>query len=138
MRTYAGGRPIRDARHAQLLGRFKAQLHPSLRWRTEVPLPNPSDPRAWDGTVGGDGWLYGVEAEIHPMDVQAVVRRPALKRRDGGVNGLILLLPDTRQARAFRTEFGALVLDDFPGPGRRALELLAAGADPGGSSIVVT
>lgn len=41
-RAYPGGSPIRDARHAGLLDRLRKMLHPSLRWNTEVPLPNPA------------------------------------------------------------------------------------------------
>jgi hypothetical protein len=51
-----------------------------------------------------------------PRDAQALDRRIQLKARDSSVDGVILLLPDTRAARLF--------LDD-------------AGVDPGGSSIVV-
>lgn len=137
VKAYAGGRPIRDARHAALLARFRARLHPSLRWSTEVPLPNPGDQRAWDGTVRGEGWRYGTEAELNPIDGQALLRRLTLKQRDGGVDGVILLLPDTRQARQFRREFTSLLATDFPIGSGRALRRLGAGQDPGGSAIIV-
>ena len=138
VKAYPGGRPIRDAQHAALLARFRARLHPSLRWSTEVPLPNPGDQRAWDGMVRGERWRYGTEAELNPIDGQALVRRLTLKQRDGGVDGVILLLPDTRQARHFRREFAGLLAADFPMRGSVALERLGAGLDPGGSAIVVT
>lgn len=108
-RAYPGGRPIRDARHVTLLARFRARLHLSLRWSTEVPLPIQRDQRAWDAMVSGPDWRYGIEAEMNPIDGQALVRRLALKQRDGGVDGVILLLPDTRQARQFRREFAGLL-----------------------------
>lgn len=136
-RSYPGGRPIRDARHAALLAKLRSRLHASLAWRTEVPLPIAGDKRAWDGTVSGRDWLYGVEAEMHPIDGQATARRLSLKARDGGANGLILLLPDTQQTRRFRREFGPLLAADFPVSSRTALELLAAGLAPGGNAIVV-
>ena len=136
-RAFPGGRPIRDARHGRLLGRFHGRLHSSLGWGTEVPLPGTGDPRAWDGMVSGSGWRYGTEAELNPIDGQALLRRLNLKRRDGRVDGVLLLLPDTRASRAFRREFAELLEADFPVPGIRALKLLSIGADPGGSAIIV-
>lgn len=136
-KAYPGGTPIRDARHAGLLTRFRARLHPSLRWSTEVPLPNPGDQRAWDAMIRGDGWRYGTEAELNPIDGQALIRRLTLKQRDGGVDGVILLLPDTRQARLFRREFADLLATDFPIPARLALVRLANGLLPGGNAMVI-
>jgi transcriptional regulator with XRE-family HTH domain len=136
-KTYPGGQPLRDARHARLLARFRNLLHPSLRWMTEVPLPSERDQRSWDGVVVGPGWYYGTEAETNPIDGQALCRRLQLKRRDGGVSGVILLLPDTRQTRAFRREFADLLVADYPVSGRRALASLAEGSEPGGGAIVV-
>lgn len=137
MRAYPGGSPLRDAGHAALLTRFRACLHPGLRWSIEVPLPHPGDPRAWDGLVAGRGWRYGVEAETHPTDGQALARRLELKARDGGVEGVILVVPPTRHARAFVAAARELLAPVFPIAGRRTLELLGAGLDPGGSSIVM-
>lgn len=49
---------------------------------------------------------------------------------------MILLLPETRQAREFRREFTSLLATDFPiGPGL-ALRRLGAGFDPGGNGII--
>ncbi|MEX2548308.1 MAG: helix-turn-helix transcriptional regulator [Chloroflexota bacterium] len=136
-RAYPGGSPIRDARHATLLTRFRARLHPSLRWSTEVPLPNPGDQRAWDAMIRGDGWRYGTEAELNPIDGQALIRRLTLKQRDGLVDGVVLLLPDTRQTRQFRREFADLLAADFPVPARLALTQLSNGLDPGGNSMII-
>jgi transcriptional regulator with XRE-family HTH domain len=136
-RAYPGGRPLRDARHARLLTRLSVTLHRDLRWGTEIPLPSPGDQRAWDGMIRGDGWRYGVEAELNPIDGQALVRRLTLKQRDGAVDGVILLLPDTRHARLFRREFGTLLETDFPIGSGLALRRLTAGLDPGGNAVVV-
>jgi hypothetical protein len=53
------------------------------------------------------------------------------------VDGILLVLPRTKRARAFVGSAGALLATIFPVPGRRALELLAAGVDPGGSAVIV-
>jgi transcriptional regulator with XRE-family HTH domain len=137
LRTYPGGAPVRDAAHIALLASFRAHLHASLGWAAEVPLPGAGDSRAWDGLVRGSGWRYGVEAETKPRDVQAVVRRLLLKVRDGAVDGVFLVLPDTRHVRAFLQEFTAVAGASFPVTGRRARELLRAGVDPGGNAVIV-
>ncbi len=136
-RFYPGGPPVRDAGHLALLSAFRGRLHPSLRWAAEVPLPIPGDQRAWDATVAGRGWIVGVEAETRPRDAQALQRRLAIKLRDGEVDGLILLLRDSRWTRAFVRAAADDLAPAFPIPGRRALEALAAGMEPAGSSIVI-
>lgn len=136
-RAFPGGSPLRDAGHAALLGRFRPLVHRRLLWAVEVPLPRPGDPRARDALIRGDGWLHGVEAETHPTDCRALIRRLELKARDGGTDDLLLVLPATRHARAFVGAARDLLGAAFPVPGRRALELLAAGVDPGGNAVVV-
>ncbi len=136
-RAYPGDGPLRDAAHARLLGSFRAGLHPTLRWQTEAPLPQPGYQRAWDALVSGPGWRYGIEAETHPTDAQALIRRLELKLRDGAVDGVILVLPATGHVRLFLASTAGLLEPPFPMPGPRALELLANGSDPGGSSVIV-
>jgi transcriptional regulator with XRE-family HTH domain len=144
MRLYAAGDAVRDAAQVALLARLRERLHPSLVWHTEVPLPGPGDRRAWDTVVRGflvpegRGWVRGaIEAETRPRDSQALERRLALKQRDGGIDWLILLLADTRHNRTFLAGPGASLRARFPLDGRRALELLAAGVDPGQNAIIL-
>jgi hypothetical protein len=87
--------------------------------------------------VRGPGWRYGTEAETHPTDAQALGRRTELKLRDGHVDGMLLVLPDTRYVRLFLTAAVDVLTPSFPVPGRRAIELLRAGIDPGGNSVIV-
>jgi transcriptional regulator with XRE-family HTH domain len=137
VRCYPGGEPLRDAAHVALIGRFKAEVHRSLRVLTEVPFPEPGDRRAWDVVVVGRDWRHGAEAETRPRDRQALERRLALKLRDGDVSSMSLLLIDSRYNRDFVRANADVFGERFPVPGRRALELLRAGADPGGSSILL-
>ena len=137
MRSYPTGQPVRDVAHGMLLADFRQCLHRSIGWSIEVPLPIPGDLRAWDAQVRGDRWVYGVEAETAPRDAQSVVRRLQLKRRDGRVDGVLLVLRRTIQTRRFVAEAGQTLTSSFPIDGRRALELLGAGVDPGGSSVIV-
>lgn len=137
LKAYPAGEPIRDVAHAALLGQLRAQLHRSLLWSIEVPLPAPGDRRSWDALIRGSSWRYGVEAETAPRDAQAMSRRLALKQRDGDVDGVILLLRSTVQTRRFLRETRQLLSDAFPVDGLRALELMRAGVNPGGSSVIV-
>jgi transcriptional regulator with XRE-family HTH domain len=137
LRAYPGGSPIRDVAHATVLGSFRRRLHRSIRWAGEVPFPNPGDQRAWDALISGKGWRYGVEAETRPLDTQATARRLLQKARDGGVDGVLLVVPDTRHVPLFVREFQAIAGASFRVPGVRATELLIAGVDPGGNSVIV-
>lgn len=137
VQTYPAGDPIRDAAQLALLERLRVCLHRSFRWLTEVPLPIPGDLRAWDATACNASVRIGVEGETRLRDLQAVERRVALKERDGGMDRVILLVADTRYNRdVVRAHAGALS-GRFPTPGPRALELLRAGADPGGNALIL-
>lgn len=138
VRTYPGASPLRDAVHGALLAELRRHLHSSLLWSAEVPLPIVGDQRAWDAIVDGPGWRIGVEAETSLRDGQALLRRLRLKARDGGVDGLVLLLRGTRSTRRTLAESG-LQSDPFFGlPGREALIAFATGArPPAGNTIIV-
>jgi len=100
-----------------------------------VPLPIPSDKRAWDRLLRGAGSAIGVEGETRPRDIQELARRLALKKRDGGVDRLILVLADTAWCRRLvrLNDLG----EAFPVPGQAALRALAEGRDPGGDAIIL-
>jgi hypothetical protein len=137
MKLFPGGVPLRDTAQLPLAVAFRTHVHPVLRWATEVPFPIQGDRRAWDGMVSGPAWRYGVEFESAPTDGQAIVRRLKIKQRDGGVDGVLLVVPDTHRARAFVEALAPLVGDTFPVASRDALARLRRGQDPGGSSIVI-
>lgn len=136
VRLYPAGLPIRDRAQVGLLERLRARLPPDLVWQTEVPIPIPSDPRAWDASISGRGWTVYVDAETRLRDAQALQRRTALKKRDTSTNRVVLLVADTRTNRAILSGLARPLLDDAI-PGRRLLADLAAGRDPGGSGLIV-
>jgi hypothetical protein len=78
-----------------------------------------------------------VECETKPRDWQELDRRISLKRRDGGVDHVILVLANTRNNRTFVRDHAAAMAASFPLDARSALTALAAGRDPGGSAVVV-
>jgi transcriptional regulator with XRE-family HTH domain len=137
VRAVPGGDPALDAGQLALLERFRRELPPALAMRTEVPLPIPGDRRAWDGFIVVDGVGVGVEAEARIRDAQAVDRRCALKKRDGGVNVVILLIADTESNRRMLALHREALRSSFPLDARQIMAALRVGRPPSGSGIVV-
>jgi transcriptional regulator with XRE-family HTH domain len=137
VRAFPGGDPIRDLAHARLLARLRDRIGPRLVWRTEVGLPIPGDPRAWDAIVESPTASAAVEAETRLRDVQALDRRIGLKRRDAGLGLVILLVADTQANRRAISVGREALRANFPGDGRTILASLAAGHIPDESGIVV-
>lgn len=137
VRFYPGPTRLRDSAHLALIARFRAKLSPDLTVRTEVPLPLAGDQRAWDAVIEGAGEPIAVEAETRLSDVQALERRIALKRRDSGLRRVILVVAATRSNSRIVREAAASLELAFPVPGRLTLRALAAGRDPGGSSVIL-
>lgn len=139
MRLFPGIEPIHDAGQVRVLGRLVARFGDGWGWRYEVPFPIPADQRAWDavGTHAQTGLVLHVEAETRLGDVQALLRRLALKRRDGRADRLVLVLADTRHdrlvVRAAAAELGAA----FPAERRQALRDLIAGRDTGADTLLL-
>ena len=136
-RLYPLGDPIRDVAQQALLDRLRSRSHPSLRWRTEVPLPITGDRRAWDAVVRGPGFTVAVEAETRLQDVQAMVRRIALKQRDGGMDHVVLLVSDTRHNREVLAASRDSMRGDFPGDTRAILRRFAAAEALDASGLVL-
>jgi hypothetical protein len=130
------GAPVRDKAHVSLLGRFADRLHPSIRWRTEVPIPLPGDLRSADGVAETRAFDATVEAETRLHDVQAAERRLRSKQRDLGTRRAILLVADTRHNRAVVRSVRNLS-EQFPIGTRVCLAALARGEDPGGDCLVI-
>ncbi|HTK44704.1 MAG TPA: helix-turn-helix transcriptional regulator [Patescibacteria group bacterium] len=135
LRAFPGGQPLRDRAHIDLFDRFRRAIGSGWDWASEVPLPIAGDKRAWDRVMRGNGVVIGVEGETRPTDMQELQRRLALKKRDGGVDRLILVLADSEWCRR------VVRLNDvepgFPVPGKTALKALVEGRDPGGDAIVL-
>jgi transcriptional regulator with XRE-family HTH domain len=140
VRAYPAGDPIRDAAQLALLERLRARLHPSLRWRTEVPLPIEGDLRAWDAEIRGSDprpWRARVEAETRIGDGQALERKLALKLRDDPDGHLILLVSDTRSNRAALATLRDGLRSMLPLDTRDILASLSRGNEPNRSGIAV-
>ena len=104
--------------------------------RTEVPLPIDGDLRAWDAMIRGADWRRPAEAETVLDDIQALERKLALKVRDGGADGVILVIADTpRNRRVLAAAPGTF--SAFDRNARGVLSALAAGREPRGSSLIL-
>ena len=140
LRAYPAGDPIRDRAQLELLDRLRARLHPSLRWRTEVPLPIEDDLRAWDAEITGrqpTPWRARVEAETRIADGQALERRLGLKARDDPTGHVILLVSDTRANRRALASIGVGLDHLVPARTREMMAALSAGQDPERGAIVI-
>ena len=140
IRAYPAGDPIRDRAQLALLERFRARLHPSLRWRTEVPLPIERDLRAWDAEVSGrtpERWRIRVEAETNVADGQALERRLQLKIRDDPVGHVVLLVSETRSNRQAIRRLKDGLRETLPLDAREMMAALGTGRDPGASGVVI-
>jgi transcriptional regulator with XRE-family HTH domain len=136
-RVFPAGQPLRDAGHIRLLGHLRAITSVSWTWRAEAPLPASGDLRAWDVLLSRGGLTVGVEAETRPRDVQALLRRLALKKRDGGVDRLLLVLAATRWNRMLVRANADLLRTVLPGHPSSTLRALREGRDPGDDGWVL-
>jgi transcriptional regulator with XRE-family HTH domain len=140
IRAYPAGDPIRDRAQLALLERLRKRLHPSLRWRTEVPLPIERDLRAWDAEISGrqpERWRARVEAETRISDGQALERRLTLKYRDDPGGHLILLVSDMRANRAALQTLREDLTELLPLNARELLVAFSSGRDRGASGIAI-
>jgi transcriptional regulator with XRE-family HTH domain len=137
LRAYPNGAPVRDAPQLALLARFRDLLPTGHRHRTEVPLGIAGDLRAWDEVIDGRGWSLPVEAETRVRDVQALLRRLALKCHDARVQTMLLVVADTRHNRHVLRLAAADFAAAFPVRGRDALAALRRGEKPAGSAILL-
>lgn len=137
VRAYPGADGPVDRGQLALLGRLRAELPPSVRVRTEVPLPNHADLRAWDAVLALDPDPIPVEAETRLRDLQALERRNTTKLRDGGFDRLILLVADTANNRAVLRAYREVLRSSFPMDTRQMLASLRTGRTPQASGIVI-
>lgn len=136
LKAYPQGSPVRDAAQLRLLERFRARLGPFFRWRTEAPIGGRGDLRAWDMRLDGPGSI-GVDAETRIHDLQAVQRRSETKRRDSGVDRVILLVARTHHNTTVLREHRLALASTFPAGTGETMAALRRGRLPTRDGIVV-
>ena len=128
-----------------LLGRLRDRIGGETRWIAEAPVVTssvgepgkPIDRRAWDVILAGDAGRVAVEAETRLGDVQSLLRRLALKQRDGDVDAVVLLVSDTAHNRRLIADPTIGIREQFPGSARLALGRLASGRPLDCNALVV-
>lgn len=142
VRAYPGPDPLRDQAQVRLLDRLRRVLPPQIGLEAEVVLPDDRDLRAWDGRMTGlrptsrSGSTLVVEAETRFADAQAFLRRLARKRRDGGVDDVLVIVADTKANRRAVDAAWPVLQATFPVRSHACLAALRAGEHPGGSALV--
>lgn len=136
VRLYPDGEPLSDAAQVALIRRFRVQVGTHGTWDFEVPVPLPGDQRAFDAVLTLAEGRIGLEFCTRLADVQAQLRAVNLKKRDAGLDRLIVVVQATRTNRRALREAGS-ALADFPGSGRRLLGSLAAGELPPTDGVIL-
>ena len=136
VRAYPGGEPLRDSAHARLTAAFRARLGTALHVRSEVPIGDGRDQRAWDQTLTNRDDTAAVEFETRLIDAQALARRTALKSRDSGIDRVILVFADTRANRRAVASAEAVLHPLFPLDSATVLGALRAGRLPTHGGII--
>jgi len=138
VRAYPDGDAVRDAAQLGLLRRFRAVLPAQATWHTEVPLPIRGDRRAWDAVIRfAAREVVAVEAETRFRDAQSVQRRVALKKRDGGIDRVVLLISDTKANRLALAAAREDLRGQFPLDSRAILAAIRAGRARDADGIVL-
>ena len=136
-RGYPDGDAVRDAGQLRLLDRFRTRLPPGVHCQVEVPLPIAGDRRAWDAVLSIGATRIGIEAETRLRDVQATIRKLELKRRDGAVDLVVLLVADTVWNRRAIAQHRPALRTALPLDGYAILRALRSVRSPGESGIVI-
>lgn len=111
VRLYPDGPPVRDVGHTNRLERFLLEAARPISFRLEVPLPGVEgrlERRAWDAVLFLGAARTSIELEMRLRDVQALIRRIDLKRRDDPTESFLLLVADTRTNRRVLALYGGL------------------------------
>ena len=140
VRLFPAGAAIRDAGQASRLQRFLAPVASPLSYRLEVPLPRVADHlelRAWDAVLYSGGARTAIELEVRLRDIQALIRRIDLKRRDDPTDSFLLLIADTRSNRRVLAEFRGLFIDLPRLKPSQVKAAMASGAHPPTGIVLV-
>lgn len=137
LKLFPLGRRFLDRPQLELLSRFRARIHASWSWATEVPMPIEGDLRSGDCVIAVDGCAILVEAYTRFTDFQAQTASAARKRRDLGADRLILLVAATHANRRALGEATSVARGSFALSTKETMRALAEARDPGADAIVV-
>lgn len=137
IRTYPGGEPLRDQSHAKLGDSVLDSVNKPLVARSEVPIGDRRDLRAWDLTITEPaGRRCGVELETRFVDAQAQHRRISQKLTDSGFDLVLVVVADTRANRAAVRAASGYLGSDYVIDDPATLEALRGGRLPARSALI--
>ena len=137
VKLFPAARRILDQPQLDLLADFRARLHASWSFTTEVVMPIPGDLRAADCRFAKPNCVCIGEAYTRISDFQAQSRAALAKKRDIGADRLYLIVRGTTTNRRALSAAEPIVTASFPLGTREVMRALAQGNDPGGDGIVV-
>ena len=137
VKLFPAARRILDQPQLDLLADFRARLHASWSFTTEVVMPIPGDLRAADCRFAKPNCVCIGEAYTRISDFQAQSRAARAKKRDIGADRLYLIVRGTTTNRRALSAAEPIVTASFPLGTREVMRALAQGNDPGGDGIVV-
>jgi hypothetical protein len=137
LKVYPGDDPIRDMGQVRLIARFRKRIGSPGTWAFEVPIPHPFDQRALDALLTLPDGSIGLEFHTRLADVQEQLRRAQLKKRDAGLDRMLLVVQATHaNRRAIRAAAPALA-EGFPVATRGLLADLTAGRTPATDGVII-
>jgi hypothetical protein len=134
--AYPGDDPVQDAGQVRLIRRFRDRIGDVGSWQFEVPIPHPYDQRAVDAVLTLPAGRIGLEFSTRLADAQAQLRAANLKKRDAGLDRMIVVVQATHRNRLALREAGD-ALDALPGATRGVLAALKAGVMPDADGVVL-
>ncbi|HET6745179.1 MAG TPA: helix-turn-helix transcriptional regulator [Candidatus Limnocylindria bacterium] len=136
IRCFPAAGQLRDSAHVALMSRLVQRTSPAIDCAFETPV-RPGDPRAWDIHLRSGSRTAGVAAETRIRDLQALLRREHLKRAEGRVDHLLLLVANTKHNRQVVREAGPILAKAMPLRTRAVLAALKRGELPPADGLVL-
>jgi transcriptional regulator with XRE-family HTH domain len=137
VRLFPAGPAIRDVGQIRLMARFRELVSSAFTWAYERGMAVSGDQRGFDALLRIGALRLGIDAETRLYDVQALLRRTELKKRDSLADRIVLVLADTRHNREAvalaKAEFAAA----FPCPRATLVAALREGRDPGSDGYLL-
>lgn len=137
IKLYPAVRRLLDEPQLSLLRAFRARLHPTWRFETEVPVPLEGDLRAADCRFTIPGCVCIGEAYTRLADAAAQSRAALIKKLDLQADRVVLIVKGSTTNRNALAAFGEAGRSSFPLHTRELMRALAEGRDPGADGIVV-
>jgi transcriptional regulator with XRE-family HTH domain len=137
IKLYPGGDVLRDAGQISLIRRFRERVGDVGHWAFEVPIPSPYDQRALDAVLTLPSGKVGFEFYTRLADAQAQLRSAHTKKRDAGLDRMVIVVAATHANRRALGEAAPAMVELFPASTRRLLAALTGGDAPSTDGVIL-